>query len=279
MSSPALHHARPGRPGIDLPLSFDRLINRFRVTGQLEAVSGFRVGAGKSLDAAATDQPVMRDALGQPFIPGSSVKGALRSSLEAILHGLDRQDLKACDIFAARCVGDSAEDKGRSDGGQPIPFGDVLKRSCTACNLFGSSFIAGRVFIHDLPCCKPDAATEVRDGVGIHRDLGTAQQGIKYDVEVVPAGTRFELEILLENVYDFQLALLLQCLDMLHRGEILIGGLTSRGLGKVRLVEPALQYIDAPRLLTGQGFETLSFDGATRAGGELLTALLTEVED
>lgn len=278
MMHPTFEFSHPGRPGIDPLLAFDRLVNRYRITAALEAVSGLRVGAGKSLDAAATDQPVIRDALGRPFIPGSSIKGTLRSSLESILRSLDRRDLHACNIFEQRCVGDSDDDQKLMDQGQTVPFDDVLMRTCTACSLFGSTFVAGRVFLHDLPCIKTGTVTEVRDGVGINRDLGTAQIGVKYDVEVVPVGTSFQLEILIENVYSYQLALILRCLALLHCGDILLGGLTSRGLGKVKLVEPKLESTNGSRLLAGEDFETLDFQQATEAAGELLTKLLTEGE-
>lgn len=259
------------------PFSFERLHNRYRLKAILVAVTGLRVGAGKSFDAAATDQPVLRDALGRPYIPGSSLKGVLRSGLESILRGLGRDDPWACDLFDKdkRCVGNPEEDKTGTQKKRTIPLEEVLEKCCTACSLFGSPFLAGRVFLHDLPLLSRPS-TEVRDGVGIHRDLGTAQPGIKYDVEVVPTGSRFQLEMVLENVDPDRLALVLLTLDLLDQGEILLGGLTTRGLGKVKLEEPSLERTDARRLLARQGFETLNYSDNLHDAGERIGKLLAE---
>lgn len=255
--------------------SFEKLQTRYLLRAELVAVSGLRVGAGKSFDAAATDQPVMRDALGRPYIPGSSLKGSLRSGLEAVLRGLGREDLWACEIFDDKkiCVGGSDADTKRARRGEAIPLEEVLERICTACSLFGSRHLAGRVFVHDLPRLS-GSPTEIRDGVGINRDLGVAQPKIKYDVEVIPTGTRFQLEMLLENVDDIRLGLVLQALSLMSRGEILLGGLTSRGLGKVRIENPTLERTSADRLLRGLDFEELDYAAELESSGRRLGALL-----
>jgi CRISPR-associated RAMP protein (TIGR02581 family) len=264
---------------IPQPHSFEKLRHRHRIKAEVVTLTGLRVGAGKSFDAAATDQPVIRDALGRPYIPGSSLKGALRSGLESVLRGLGRRDLWACEIFEddGSCVGVSPRDKARAKRREPIPLTEVLERCCTACGLFGSPFVAGRVFFHDLPQLQ-GSPTEVRDGVGIDRDLGNAKPKVKYDVEVVPAGTRFKLELLLENVDRVRLDLVLQTLDLLHRGEILLGGLTTRGLGRVELRQRSLERTDAGRLLTGAGYESLDHDQELRQSGERLRRLLLDEE-
>lgn len=261
---------------VPTPFSFEKLRSRYRLKADLVAASGLRVGAGKSFDAAATDQPVIRDALGRPYIPGSSLKGVLRSGLEAILRSLDRRDLWACETFESskqRCVGDSEQDRQRSNRRELLGLDEVLRRSCTACSLFGSQFLAGRVFIHDLPWTG-GAPTEVRDGVGIHRDLGTAQPKIKYDVEVVPVGTRFRLEMLLENVDEVRLALVLQTLQLLDQGDLLLGGLTTRGLGRVQLENRSLERTDAARLLSGKGYKQLDYDAELETAGQRLLEVL-----
>ena len=271
--------------GIPNPYSFEKLRVRYRLRADLVARTGLRVGAGKSFDAAATDQPVIRDALGYPYIPGSSLKGALRSGLESILRGLDLDEagVWACNLFedGPRCIGDAKKDEERQKRNQPIPLEEVLERTCTACSLFGSSFLAGRIFISDLFRAS-GAPTELRDGVGLDRDLGTASPGIKYDVEVVPAGTCFKLEVLIENVDQVRLALALQALELLDEGEILLGGMSSRGLGRVKLENCSLERTDPTRLLNLEGnrYEALDY-GATlkESRAELLLHIVGEKED
>jgi CRISPR/Cas system CSM-associated protein Csm3 (group 7 of RAMP superfamily) len=104
--------------------------------------------------------------------------------------------------------------------------------------------------------------TEIRDGVGINRDLRTAQRGIKYDFEAVPPGSAFRMEMLLENANPVQWALVLKLLRLLDKGQILIGGLTTRGLGRLRFKEGTvvLERTDAMRLLDGNDFERLDYE-------------------
>lgn len=264
---------------VALPSTFEALEDRYRIHAEIVAQTALRVGAGKAQDPVATDQPIMRDALGRPFLPGSSLKGALRSGLERVLRGLSsnrRQGLWACDLFAddgenVRCTA-TIEERLRKDR-NAVDFHEILASHCTICGLFGSTLLGGRLFVHDLPVVKSDLTrTEIRDGVGINRDLRTAQAKIKYDTETVAPGTRFALEILLENPDDLQRALVLKALAMLHDGSILLGGMTSRGLGRVQLDHLKLERTNAERLLQGQGYEPREWDEAQTEASQTLAA-------
>jgi CRISPR/Cas system CSM-associated protein Csm3 (group 7 of RAMP superfamily) len=100
---------------------------------------------------------------------------------------------------------------------------------------------------------------EVRNGVGIDRDTETASDGLLYDYEVVPAGTRFGFALGAENMADWQLGMLLLALAPWERGEAQVGGFRSRGLGYVRLEEASYGYTtvggadDVIALLDGSG--------------------------
>lgn len=254
------------------PSTFERLEKRFRITATVETLTGLRVGAGKRFDAAATDQPVMRDGSGRPFIPGSSLKGALRAGLERVLRGLGSQALDACDLFEEPCTHELQE---AAKKGQPPTADEVCAALCSMCGLFGSPLFAGRTFIHDL--YLEEGATsipELRDGVGIDRDLGVARPAVKYDFEAIPPGSRFDLEMLLENVADHQLALMIQGLTLLDDGQILLGGLTSRGLGRVRLDAIALEWTDAARLIAGEGFAKIDYRAARESATQTLRNML-----
>src|SRR6266536_3885320 len=51
--------------------------------GELHCETGLHIGAGKgSLEIGGADNPVVKDAFGLPYIPGSSLRGRLRSLLE-----------------------------------------------------------------------------------------------------------------------------------------------------------------------------------------------------
>src|SRR5919205_1459670 len=60
-----------------------RLIGKLLLEGELQCETGLHVGAGKgSLEIGSSDNPVIKDAFGRPYIPGSSLRGRLRSLLE-----------------------------------------------------------------------------------------------------------------------------------------------------------------------------------------------------
>jgi len=53
------------------------------ITGKIRAETGLSIGgATVGLDIGGVDNPVVKDAEGKPYIPGSSLKGKMRSLLE-----------------------------------------------------------------------------------------------------------------------------------------------------------------------------------------------------
>lgn len=124
--------------------------------------------------------------------------------------------------------------------------------SCWTCRLFGAQWVASKVLIRDLSLDEETFFhTEIRDGVGIDRDAGRAAHGIKYQFEIVPAGTAFDLEVLVENATEAELGLLWLGLSAFERGEVLLGGAKSRGLGWCQW-EPDWEqsrYIDQDNLI------------------------------
>jgi CRISPR-associated RAMP protein (TIGR02581 family) len=68
--------------------SFAALQNRLIVAGTLTAQTALRIGAGRSNAVSGSDLPVLRDAIGRPFIPGASLKGALRARAEALVQAV-----------------------------------------------------------------------------------------------------------------------------------------------------------------------------------------------
>src|SRR5579875_2254398 len=60
-----------------------KLIGKLILEGELTCETGLHIGAGKgSLEIGGADNPVVKDAFGMPYIPGSSLRGKLRSLLE-----------------------------------------------------------------------------------------------------------------------------------------------------------------------------------------------------
>lgn len=190
----------------------------------LEAVSGLRVGAGRR-PADSTDAPLLRDPAGLPWIPGSSLKGVLRSAAERFLRA--RRDDGACDVLSKdkRCLG-------RVDDPNPKD----LEQLCWTCSLFGNPARASRVLVEDLHC--ETRRTIIRDGIAIDRAELKQAGGLKYEYEVVPPGAGFMGRIRLDDPQPGDIGLVLAMLDLLDQGMVTVGGGASRGLGRVRMRRP-----------------------------------------
>ncbi|RMF63418.1 MAG: type III-A CRISPR-associated RAMP protein Csm3, partial [Cyanobacteria bacterium J069] len=64
------------------------LLGKLRLTSTLIVETGLHIGGGgETLDIGGLDKSVIRDPITQqPYLPGSSIKGKLRSTLERLLN-------------------------------------------------------------------------------------------------------------------------------------------------------------------------------------------------
>ncbi len=110
---------------------------------------------------------------------------------------------------------------------------EALNGRCSICRLFGSPFAAALINVNDLymPPNEQIDIIQIRDGVAIDRDSEKAKDRLKYDFEVVPSTTVFELAITLENADEQDVQLACVGLSEFVHGYGAIGGMRSRGLG------------------------------------------------
>ena len=240
---------------------FDRFQNRTLIQASLKMQTALAVGSRLSLEPTGTDMPVLKDANGLPFIPGSSIKGVVRFQAERILRTWNQPPrLWACDPFGEPCVPETSRDGRRGKdkfweeaGKNDAVFAQkVFEASCTACRLFGSPWLAGRVAFKDAYLTNAEAlpiVTQIRDGVGIDRDLGAARSRVKYDFETVVPGACFGLEMLAENLEDWEIGFLLTVLRLWEEGGIAIGGKTTRGPGWGHLKDLKIRQVTTTNLM------------------------------
>ncbi len=237
--------------------------SRLVIHGVITPRTGLRVSAGRDTDTqSSADLPVVKLADGSPYIPGSSFKGAWRAFTEALLRGIARPGqnlacvsvprdeitlqpdicLTSATVEQIKSVSSSLEswktvvgDRRATEIEGMESLDDVIRRlSCRTCRLFGSSWLAGKVWVKDLSLgvdWRELVRPVVRDGVAIDRDKGTAADKQKYTYEIVPGDTPFELEILVQNADVAELGLVWLGLSAFRRGMIPLGGARSRGLG------------------------------------------------
>lgn len=239
---------------------WDTFASRLVISATLRAETAFRIGAGSddAAEPSASDLPVLRGADGRPYIPGSSLRGVMRSQVERIVRSQEAEaggGRGACDptVNSHWCIPSETMDAWKQALRSPAHKGaDVDKEladrvwagSCRVCRAFGSAWLAARVRIADLHLQDEELVrVERRDGVAIDRDKETVQH--KYDFETVARASAFRLQITAENLEPAERGLLWLGLSELMAGHVLIGGFKGRGLGQVTLTDLSLQMVDA----------------------------------
>src|SRR6266568_2121500 len=242
---------------IDVSQNRYMLRNRFVFTGSLVMSTALHIGGGK-VTLSSSDSPVVLTPEQKPYIPGSSFKGALRSTVEKIVPGLpgfsscalidlSNDEIKELEgnreVIKNICPTVRQSEIARRRRDEPDKAleiqKDTIKELCDTCLLFGSPFAAARLNVNDLYMPKEEwsGVLQIRDGVAIDRDTEKAKDRLKYDFEVVPASATFDLEIVLENATKRDVQLLCVGLSEFVHGFGVIGGKRSRGLGVAELTK------------------------------------------
>jgi len=211
-----------------------KLITSYLITGQIEILTGLHIGAGKdAVEIGGVDSPVVKNPYsGEPYIPGSSLKGKLRCLME----------------WVTGCV--DASGKTWEGGGETDPnklSADPILR------IFGTTsknWEAGptRLTVRDAYLNKEWKEQIIESGLplteekfenNINRIQGKAGPGIR-KTERVPAGSLFDFEMVY-RVFDMNdqgladmnnLDNLFAIMRLLEQDAL--GGSGSRGYGRIR---------------------------------------------
>lgn len=221
---------------------------RYVFIGQLIFTTALHIGGGKA-SLVPTDSPVIRGANMKPFIPGSSLKGCFRCTVEKIASAIG---LNTCGLLQnAPCPGaagatqkDFNKRKEQQNWSEEKFVETLSKELCSTCKLFGSSYQASRIYFDDLPLVSWAGVTQIRDGVAIDRDSEKAVDKHKYDYEVVPPGASFRFQVMVEEPSDIDLSLTCIGLSEFVSGLGNIGGKRSSGLGRCELKDLKIYELD-----------------------------------
>src|SRR5438552_2317467 len=84
-------------PAKERPMRYE-LHNRYTFHGKLKMTTGLHIGGGK-VTLSHSDSPVVLTPEGLPFIPGSSLKGVLRSTIEKFVASFPAElGLRSCGL-------------------------------------------------------------------------------------------------------------------------------------------------------------------------------------
>jgi CRISPR-associated RAMP protein (TIGR02581 family) len=225
---------------------FKKLLNQatidltVNVEGPILIKSGIEGGEDPSLPDMQFVRTYHREKGETVYLPGSSLKGVIRSYCEKIARTVGAT---CCNIFDdSKYCGKKIENenKRRKRNSEPqLMSSDIYKDySCRICKIFGSTGLASRIKFNDA---YPAGGfkTDTRTGVAIDRILGSVAHG-PFETEVVTEGD-FTTQITFRNFELWQLGLLGLALRDLRDGRIRIGFAKSRGLGEVKAT---LNYIE-----------------------------------
>src|SRR3954463_11966090 len=238
-----------------------KLIGKLILEGEMQCETGLHVGAGKgSLEIGGSDNPVVKDAFGRPYVPGSSLRGKIRSLLqqssrlavpselvflpkrkgqEVRIHQSDRPDDEICLLF------------GRSPGRmEKAGGGDEAGAQATPARLsvFDAPLIAGSI-TPQMRENLDDELTEVKSENAIDR---ITSQANPRTLERVPAGARFRIRFVIDMLCEEDAVLLplfVQGLRLLE--DDALGGGGSRGSGRVRFANLKLVWRNRTFYSTG----------------------------
>lgn len=241
-----------------------RFLGHVRLGGTIILLSGLHIGAGKdTIEIGGIDNPVVKHPhTGDPYIPGSSLKGKLRFLMEWAFQpawdtisaghgpwGSDRSDPVRLDDPVLRIFGTPAK---QWDGGptrlivRDAPLNAAWRR---------------QIVEEGLPL------TEEKAEVVIDRIQGKAHRIGPRHTERVPAGARFDLAMSFRlydvggdgGAYDRKcLNWLLAGLSLLEQDAL--GGSGSRGYGRIRFEDLVCHDIDGSEHRLDNRFRVARFD-------------------
>ncbi|MFZ0593631.1 MAG: type III-A CRISPR-associated RAMP protein Csm3 [Bryobacteraceae bacterium] len=262
----------------DTELTF---LGKLVVEGEITCVTGLHIGAGKgSLEIGGADNPVVKDAFGIPYIPGSSLRGRLRSLLEQTsglavpselvylskrkgqevrIHQSDRPDDEICILF------------GRNAGRLDRVTGEPIETAAAT---------PARLTFYDAPLLVDsitpqmrenldDELTEVKSENAVDR---ITSQANPRTLERVPAGARFAFRIVLDVLCPEDKPLLARVAEAMRLLEDdALGGGGSRGSGRVKFASLKVSWRGKDYYARGTA-ETNLLDGADLGALQQLTS-------
>jgi len=279
------------------------LTGKFVFSCQIELLTGLHIGSGgQSLEIGGIDNPVIKDSKGMPYIPGSSLKGKMRSLMEFYhgkieagnivsvvrkrdnivrMHICDDEDCLVCNFFG--------RNHGSHDVLQTLQI-DKLERDREGMYVenkeFTNSTIPTRLIVRDAYLIEDSITEEMRENLDtpyteaksentIDRITSAANPRV---TERIPAGAKFNAEFIV-NQYDTgvsddtkYLNELITSLKLLESDYL--GGSGSRGYGKISLRNIKIEFRSKEYYEKGVEPKTLEFDDLKNIDPEKLSQLL-----
>lgn len=256
------------------------------ITGELIALTPIHVASG-NVELTRNDRvPLVKAHFrtrGKIAIPGSSLKGAIRSIVEAITP--------SCIRVQSRAVRERLPRLRREESFEPCEVRDARSLLCPACRIFGAMSYQGQVSFADAILVKGDFGTTFapslfapRSQSPIYLDDDDYVRGRKFyfhgepasgnvPLEVCTVGSRFGLRIDFVNLSEAELGVLLMAMGETDSSfAIKLGGAKPACRGSVDLEVKAVEVNnDVARVMEFDNESKIADTGEwLKAAGSLL---------
>jgi CRISPR-associated protein Csm3 len=208
---------------------FDIIKSTVDIEGFFINLTPLRVGSGKETNLEASADLAVYRIGNYIVVPGSSIKGVLRSYAESLLRGMG---VDVHDPWEYQKIEKEFE-----------KVGDASQKPCVICGIFGSTNLMSHLVVFDAtPAETPKLF--IKTGIAIDRDFAAVRPGVLYSEELVPPNVRWRLHIRLTNIPfpnpengDERAQLLRELLYAWKALGLQLGSRKSVGAGLTRLVE------------------------------------------
>lgn len=189
--------------------------NRWVIEGVLTTNSFLHIGNGEKVtdtedDNAPKPNAIITDHEGKPFLPGSSIKGNLRSWMEGRFEGAIIEK-----IFGTQKVEKDEDVKGgRAE--------------------FHCAYLKQASSVYKSPTYDAEKSTDITIGIAIDRRTRTVSDKKLFHQLVVPPGTEFSFRITGQNMDEAEISALLKGLEAFNNSiePLTLGSGTADGWGR-----------------------------------------------
>lgn len=220
-----------------------KFLGKLILEADITCITGLHIGAGKgSLEIGGADNPVVKDAFGHPYIPGSSLRGRLRSLLEQSSGLAVPTEL----VFLSKRRGQEVRIHQSNDPADEVcllfgrPAGRVEKVNGEGLEIAVAT--PSRLTVYDAPLDMnsitpqmrenlDDELTEVKSENAVDR---ITNQASPRTLERVPASAKFHVRMVMDVLCEEDKALFARVIEGLRLLEdATLGGGGTRGSGRV----------------------------------------------
>ncbi|MGM0369557.1 MAG: RAMP superfamily CRISPR-associated protein [Bacillota bacterium] len=205
-------------------------------TVEIEFTAPFHIGSGLA-QGKLVDALVVADKNGLPYVPGSSVKGRVKSYFNQLLTTISNSDEKIRTLDNNDYLTCSNQDKICKNVNQ--------QNNCLTCRVFGSGFTPGQLIFSDCKLADEeliefikenggidefkDHLKPVRNGNRVNRRLKTTEPGALFNYQQVNSQYKYQGEISGKvSLNDQELKILKHSIELITH----LGAKNSRGLGR-----------------------------------------------